>query len=136
MVAGKKVVFGFAASMAVVAAIGLFVVIKVLAMPVAEKDQRVLSTQLTLAYQKYRFDNKVWPTNAEDAAEGFRSENQTLLDRVQKAEQEWGMSTTLIDPESTNPKLQIVFNKPAHFERLHALYKSGSSRSNRTSANY
>lgn len=136
MIAGKKVVWGFAGCMAAVALVGLVVVVKVLAMPIEEKDQRMISTQLTLAYQKYRYDNKTWPVNASDAAEGFRSENQSLLDRVLKAEKDWGMTTRLVNPDSDNPNLQIVFNKPAHFERLHALYKNKPARSGRTSANY
>ena len=124
MIPGKRVVFGFAIAMALVAAIGLGGVVKVLSMPVAEREQRMISTQLTLAYQKYRFDHKDWPVDASDAAEGFRTENVTLLDRILKAEKEWGMKTRLINPDSDNPNLEIVFEKPAHFERLHALYKN------------
>src|SRR5690349_19959825 len=114
MIPGKKVLLGFTVAMGVVALIGLGVVVKVLSMPVAEREQRMISTQLTLAYQKYRYDNKSWPVNASDAAEGFRSENETLFKRVSQAEKDWGMRTRLVNPESESPNLEIVFEKPAH----------------------
>jgi len=136
MVAGKKVLFGFAAAMGAVAMVGLVAVQIILSMPRVEKDQRTMSTQLTFAYQKYRFDNKAWPVSAADAAEGFRSENATLFDRVEKAEKEWGLKTRIVNPESNEPMLEIVYEKPSHFERRHALYKQGSARRSRTSANY
>lgn len=136
MISGKKVVFGFCAAMGLVAIAGFVVVRIVLSMPKVQKDQQIMTTQLMFAYQKYRFDNKTWPVSAADAAEGFRSENNTLFDRVGKAEQEWGMKTRVINPDSEKPLLEIVFEKPSHYERRHALYKQGQSRRNRTSANY
>lgn len=109
--------------MGVLAAIGLGVVVWVRSQPVAERQQRLMGVQLSLAYQKFRFDNKSWPTNAMDAAEGFRTENEQLGANIEKAQKEWGMSASMVDPESDKPMLKIVFEKPAHYERLHALYK-------------
>ncbi len=124
--------------MAVVAAIGFGIVVWVLSLPKAEKDQRVMTVQLMFAYQKYRFDNNRWPVNAMDAAEGFRSENDKLSEKVEKAEKEWGMKVDMIDADSESPMLKISFQKPSPFARTHALYKAKprGAGSARVSASY
>lgn len=134
MMSGRKVVFWFAGSMGILAVLGLGIVIWIRSMPVAQKDQRILSYQLMFAYQKYRFDSKAWPVNVHDAAEGFRGENDELLANVEKAEKEWGMTARVENPDSKEPELIVEFEKPAHFERKHVLTRDG--RSGKVSANY
>ena len=121
-ISGKKVVFGFYGSMGLLALIGFAVVLWVRAQPVVQSDQRTMARLLSNAYQKYRYDMNGWPSDAFDAAVNFRSENPVLSDRVKKAESEWGLKVTMIEPESKSPQMHIVFSKPSPLEFKYALY--------------
>lgn len=121
-VSGKKVVFGFYGSMGLLALVGLGIVLWVRSQPVIQTDQRTMARLLSNAYQKYRYDLNDWPSDAFDAAVNFRSENPTLSDKVKKAETEWGLEVTMIEPASQSPKMKVVFAKPSRLELQYALY--------------
>lgn len=122
-VSGKRVVLGFYGGIGVLALIGMVVVIILLRQPPAERDQRNQSMVLTNAYQKHRFDTMTWPPTPYDAAANFKSENPDLVDRVAKAEKEWGMTVELTDPEGS-PRMTIRFQKPQPSEHPFMLKKS------------
>lgn len=122
-ISGKRLVFLFYGGIGVLALIGMVLVIWLLGMPVVERDQRNLSIVLTNAYQKHRFDTMAWPQTTYDAAANFKSENPELVDRVAKAEKEWGMTAQLEDPEGS-PRLVVKFDKPQPLTLTYMLKKS------------
>jgi hypothetical protein len=122
-ISGKRVVFGFYGALGVLALIGGVIVLILRQQPPVERDQRNLSMVLTNAYQKHRFDTMLWPTSPYDAAANFKSENPNLVERVSKAEKEWGMTVELIDPEGS-PTMKVRFKEPRLSEQTFMLKKA------------
>ncbi len=127
-VEGKKVVFGFAGAVAVLAMIGLAVVIWTRAQPVVQTDQRNMARLLSNAYQKFRYDMQSWPEDSYDAAVNFRTENPDLADKVKKAQTEWGLSSEVIAGGSDSPSVKFTFTKPSPLELTFALYNRDRKR--------
>lgn len=122
-VSGRRVVLAFYGGIGVIALIGMGLVIWIVSSPIYERDQRNLSMVLANAYQKYRFDTKSWPDGTYDVTANFRTENPEMVDRVRKAEAEWGLVTEVVDPEGS-PSLIVRYAKPKEVEFTYMLRKA------------
>ncbi|MEQ1822661.1 MAG: hypothetical protein ABL949_09130 [Fimbriimonadaceae bacterium] len=121
MISGKKLIMWYGGFLGAIALGGFCVVLWIRTLPVAERQQRFFSARLVLAYQKYRFDVKEWPTSPQAAAANFKSENEGFLDETSKAEKEWGLKVKLIEPDSPQPMLELTYDKPQFASSKHAL---------------
>ncbi len=127
-IAGPKLVFGFYGLMGGFALVGLLFVLWIRSQPVVQVEQRNLARVLANAYQKYHIDANDWPTGAYDAAASFASESPTIPAKVKKAEAEWGLVATLVDPEGPSPTLKITYAKPTPLELTFLLDKEKKRR--------
>jgi hypothetical protein len=118
---GKRVIFMFGGGAFALALIGLVIITLVLRTPPVERDQRKMADLLSNAFQKFRMDNGRWPVDARDAAVNFSTESPDLFEKVKKAENDWGLATSVLEPKSATPELIVTFSKPQSQERRYAL---------------
>lgn len=118
---GKRVIFLFGGGAFALALVGLVIIALVLRTPPIERDQRKMADLLSNAFQKFRMDNGRWPNDARDAAVNFSTESPDLFEQVMRAENEWGLATSVKEPTSATPELIVTFSKPQAQERRYAL---------------